>query len=191
MKKIIALISEYEPFAEQEAADKRLFLDKLQFQEQLLTRENQDYHFSSSAWVVNPAYDKVLMVYHNIYQSYSWTSGHTDGCADLLFVAQKELEEETGIKSYQLIHDGLFAFDILPVQAHYKNGKFIKAHFHINTTFLFMAQEDQVLQVKEDENSDVKWIAAAELDQAVAEEEMRPYYHKMMKKARMLRKEHC
>lgn len=136
MQEIIEEIMAYEPFTEQEAADKKLFLDKLQFQENLLTRENTDYHFSSSAWVINPSYDKVLMVYHNIYQSYSWTGGHADGCADLLFVAKKELEEETGIKDYQLIHEGLFAFDILPVQEHYKKGQLIKEHYHINTAYL-------------------------------------------------------
>lgn len=126
MKRIIDAITAYKPYTEQEAADKKLFLDKLQFQDNLLTRENQEYHFSSSAWVVNPTYDKVLMVYHNIYQSYSWTGGHADGCEELLTVAQKELEEETGIKEYQLIYDGLFAFDILPVNAHYKRDNLSK-----------------------------------------------------------------
>ncbi|MGO3114554.1 MAG: NUDIX hydrolase, partial [Enterococcus pseudoavium] len=110
MKKLIEEIQAYEPFTEEEAADKKLFLDKLQFQEHLLTRANTDYHFSSSAWVVNSSYDKVLMVYHNIYQSYSWTGGHADGCSDLLRVAKKELAEETGITEYQLLHEGLFAF---------------------------------------------------------------------------------
>lgn len=189
MKEIIAQIKEYEPFTEQEAADKKLFLDKLHFQDNLLTRENPDYHFSSSAWVVNPSYDKVLMVYHNIYQSYSWSGGHADGCDDLLKVAQKELEEETGIKDYRLIHDGLFAFDILPVYGHYKNGIFVKDHFHINTTYLFMATENQSLKVKEDENSDVKWINTTELNTAVTEEEMKVYYFKMVEKALLLKNE--
>ena len=53
MKEIIETIKAYEPYTEEEAADKKLFMEKLQFQEQLLTRENPDYHFSSSAWVVN------------------------------------------------------------------------------------------------------------------------------------------
>lgn len=128
------------------------------------------------------------MVYHNIYQSYSWTGGHADGCADLLQVAQKELKEETGVKDYQLIHEGLFAFDILPVYAHYKKGKFIKDHYHINTTYLFMAPEDQSLEINEEENSDVKWIDVAEIDTAVTEEEMKVYYHKMIEKALLLKK---
>lgn len=187
MKEIIQEIKAYEPYNKQEVADKKLFLDKLQFQENLLTRENQDYHFSSSAWVVNPMYDKVLMVYHNIYQSYSWTGGHADGCDDLLLVAKKELEEETGIKDYQLIHEGLFAFDILPVYAHYKKGKFIKDHYHINTTYLFMAPEEQSLEINEEENSDVKWIDVAEIDTAVTEEEMKVYYQKMIEKALLLK----
>ena len=188
MKEIIETIKAYEPYTEEEAADKKLFMEKLQFQEQLLTRENPDYHFSSSAWVVNPTYDKVLMVYHNIYQSYSWTGGHADGCADLLLVAQKELEEETGIKEYHLLHDGLFAFNILPVPAHYKNGQYIKEHNHINTTYLFMAKEDQTFKIKEDENSDVKWIAVTDIDQKVTEEAMKVYYHQMVAKALSLKK---
>ncbi|MBO0454845.1 NUDIX hydrolase [Candidatus Enterococcus murrayae] len=187
MKKLIKEIKDYQPFTSQEAADKKIFLERLQFQDHLLTRENPEYHFSSSAWVVNPTYDKVLMVYHNIYQSYSWTGGHADGCEDLLQVAQKELEEETGLKEYRLIYEGLFAFDILPVNAHYKNGQFVKAHHHINTTYLFMAEENQTLRIKEDENSDVKWLAVSDIDQLVAEAEMRPYYHKMMEKALLLK----
>ncbi|MGK0605412.1 NUDIX hydrolase [Enterococcus gilvus] len=189
MQEIIKQISEYVPFTKQEAADQTLFLTKLQFQKDLLTRDNPEVHFSSSAWVVNPTYDKVLMVFHHIYQSYSWTGGHADGDADLLRVAKRELEEETGITDYHLMYDGLFAFDILPVEEHCKNGKRIKKHVHVNTTFLFMAEEDQQLTIKEDENSDVKWIAVAELDEAVAEEEMRPYYHKMMQKALLLKQE--
>ncbi len=171
MKEIIETIKAYEPYTEEEAADKKLFMEKLQFQEQLLTRENPDYHFSSSAWVVNSTYDKVLMVYHN-----------------LLLVAQKELEEETGIKEYHLLHDGLFAFNILPVPAHYKNGQYIKEHNHINTTYLFMAQEDQTFKIKEDENSDVRWIAVTDIDQKVTEEAMKVYYHQMVAKALSLKK---
>ena len=75
------------------------------------------------------------------------------------------------------------------MNAHYKKGQFIKAHHHINTTYLFMASENQELQVKADENSAVKWIEVANIDQAVTEEEMRPCYHKLMEKALLLRKQ--
>ena len=34
------------------------------------------------------------MVYHNIYQSWSWLGGHADGETDLLSVAIREVKEE-------------------------------------------------------------------------------------------------
>lgn len=89
MEAIIAAITAYQPATTQEVADKKLFMEQIRYQENLLTRENLDYHFSSSAWVVNPDYDKTLMIYHNIYQSYAWTGGHADGMSDLLQVAKK------------------------------------------------------------------------------------------------------
>ena len=38
------------------------------------------------------------MVYHNIYDSWSWIGGHADGEEDLASVALRELKEETGIE---------------------------------------------------------------------------------------------
>jgi 8-oxo-dGTP pyrophosphatase MutT (NUDIX family) len=48
---------------------------------------------------VNKTKEKVLVVHHNIYNSWSWTVGRADGEEDLLAVAIKELKEETGVKS--------------------------------------------------------------------------------------------
>ena len=45
---------------------------------------------TASAWVVNKDRSKVLMVYHNIYNSWSWLGGHADGETDLLAVAIRE-----------------------------------------------------------------------------------------------------
>ena len=40
------------------------------------------------------------MVYHNIYNSWSWLGGHADGETDLLAVALREVKEEAvSIKS--------------------------------------------------------------------------------------------
>ena len=64
--------------------------------DKILTRDNKCYHFTSSAWVVSPDFKKVLMVYHNIYNSWSWMGGHADGESDLLKVAIKEVKEESG-----------------------------------------------------------------------------------------------
>ena len=41
---------------------------------------------------------KVLMIYHNIYNSWSWTGGHADGDEDLLYVAIKEAKKKQVLK---------------------------------------------------------------------------------------------
>jgi hypothetical protein len=77
-------IEAYVPFNEQETKDKVLILKALQEQKDVFTREDTVAHMTASAWVVNPSHDKVLMVYHNIYNSWSWLGGHADGDEDLL-----------------------------------------------------------------------------------------------------------
>ena len=68
-------IENYTPFNEQEAADKTLILAFLAANPDAFYRSNRIAHMTASAWVVNPARDKVLMVYHKIYDSWSWTGG--------------------------------------------------------------------------------------------------------------------
>ena len=79
----------YVPFNEQEERDKKLLLEWLS-EPKVFERENERAHFTSSAWVLNPERTKVLMIYHNIYDSWAWMGGHADGETDLLKVAEKE-----------------------------------------------------------------------------------------------------
>ena len=47
------------------------------------------------------------MIHHNIYNSWGWTGGHADGNSDLIKVAIKEAQEETGIKHVKPIIDDI------------------------------------------------------------------------------------
>ena len=98
MEKLIKQIENYIPYNEQEEIDKITILQALKTQENILTRENPFMHMSCSCWVTNPNRDKILMIYHKIYDSWSWLGGHADGNYNLLEVACKELEEESGLK---------------------------------------------------------------------------------------------
>ena len=94
MEKLYKQIKEYTPYNRQEAADKALMLQFMEGNPDCLTRENLTGHFATSAWVVNPQRTKVLMIYHNIYKSWSWAGGHADGESDLLAVAHREILED-------------------------------------------------------------------------------------------------
>ena len=77
IEKLKKEIERYVPFNEQEERDKGIILEILESEENILTRENQKYHFTVSAWIVTPDRKKVLMCYHNIYDSWAWLGGHT------------------------------------------------------------------------------------------------------------------
>lgn len=160
-------IKNYQPFNEQEVQDKKtlLALIKEKGLENLLTRENSLAHLTASAWVVNADHQKVLMAYHNLYDSWSWLGGHADGQADLLAVALKEVTEESGLTKLQPILNEIFSLEILTVDGHEKKGVYLSSHLHLNVTYLIEASEEEPLTIKADENSQVAWFFR---DQAVA-----------------------
>ena len=161
---IRAAIAAYSPFNEQEAADKALILDFLQKNPDAFSRTNRIAHMTASAWVVNPARDRVLMVYHNIYDSWSWTGGHADGEEDLAAVALREVREETGVRSARLLSEEIFSLESLTVDGHEKHGAYVPSHLHLNVTYLLEADDRDPLTVCEEENSGVRWFG---LDQAL------------------------
>lgn len=159
-----AEIEAYKPYNEQEEKDKQIMLKYIDTFDNILTRENEFAHFTASSWVVNKERTKVLMIYHNIYQSWAWTGGHSDGEADMLKVAIKELKEETGVKNVKVLnHDAIFSLEILTVDGHVKREKYISSHLHLNLTYLLEVDEKETLHIKEDENSGVRWIPIAEV----------------------------
>lgn len=175
-------IEKYIPYNEQEKSDKEIMLKSLETFDDMLTRENKICHFTASNWIVNKERTKVLMIYHNIYKSWAWVGGHADGDADLLHVALKEAEEETGLKNFKVLSDGIFAIKIATVDSHIKRGKFVSDHLHFDCCFLLEADENEEVHIKEDENSGVKWI---DIDKAVEtsnEEKMKPVYQKLNEK---------
>ena len=157
-KKLIEKIENYKPFNEQEERDKPLILDWIRNNENAFTRENTIAHITASAWVVNKDRSKVLMVYHNIYNSWSWLGGHADGETDLLSVALREVKEEAGISNIQPVSEEIFSLEALTVDGHIKKGKYVSSHLHLNITYLVEADSDEALFVKPDENSGVAWF---------------------------------
>lgn len=175
-------IKNYKPYNEQEEKDKEMILHYIDSFHDVLTRENELAHMTSSAFVVNKAKDKVLMAYHNIYDSWAWTGGHADGEENLLEVAIREAKEETGVKEATPIISDIFSIDILPVVGHFKKGKYVSAHLHLSVTYLLEVDEKELLVIKPDENSGVKWIPLDKVIQASNEPHMQKVYEKIISK---------
>ncbi len=180
--KIKEEIEKYIPYNEQEISDKELMLEYINTFDDVLTRENKMCHFTASNWIVNKDRTKILMIYHKIYKSWAWTGGHADGDSDLLNVALKEAREETGLNNLKLLSDGIYGLQILTVDSHIKRGKFVSSHLHLDCCFLFEANEEDELKIKEDENSGVKWFNIDEATKITNEEKMKPIYAKLNSK---------
>ena len=150
-------IKDYIPVNQQEEYDKKLMLQYMMHSPDYLDRKNQIAHFTTSIWTVNQERTKTLMVYHNIYDSWSWIGGHADGSEDLRAVAQRELWEETGIKNSAFVCPDIFSLEILTVNGHIKKGVYIPSHLHFNVTYLAEADEKDGLIINEAEKQAVKW----------------------------------
>ena len=50
-----------------------------------------------------------------------------------------------------------------------KRGKYVPSHLHLNVTYLLEADEEEVLRIKPDENSGVKWFTPDETLKACSE----------------------
>ena len=175
----------YAPVNAQEASDRRLILQYAEQFGNLFTRENEMAHLTASCWIVNPARTKALLAYHNIYDSWAWLGGHADGMEDLLAVALKEANEESGVTAVPVSPE-IFSVEILGVAGHVKRGKYVSAHLHLNVTYLLQADEAQALHEKPDENSGVRWFALPDVLSNIREPEMRVVYQKLMDKCAAL-----
>ena len=156
----IKQIIDFIPVSEQEIQDKNIILDYIEkFPHNILLRENDFAHITSSGFIMNEALDKVLMVHHNIRNTWAWTGGHADGDTELLHVAIKEAKEETGINNVTALTKNIVSIDILPVYGHMKKDKYVNAHLHLSIAYILIASEAETLIVNDEENSGVCWFS--------------------------------
>lgn len=183
----LEILSRYQPDCPaQKAAKVQIEFAYEAFGTALYTRENPLCHFTASSLILNEQKTHTLMVYHNIYQSWSWTGGHTDGETDFLSVALKEAKEETGLGALRPLSPYPVRWDVLCVKAHEKHGNPVAPHLHLNAAFVFTADENAPLSVCPEENSAVRWLPLASLETLCGEPFMLPIYQSLIQSAKTL-----
>ena len=174
-------IEKYVPYNEQEQVDKEQFLEFINTFDDVLTRNNIFGHFTASAFVVNKDRTKMVVVYHIINDGWTYPGGHADGIEDLLSVAVREVEEETGLK-VKVLDNNIFALNSNPVIGHVKRGKYVSAHTHFDCVYIMEADDKLPLVYRDDESKGVKWVDFKDAYDETFCEFIRPVHKKLIKK---------
>lgn len=122
-------------------------------------------HITGSAWLLNPAGDKVLLTLHRNLKRWMQLGGHADGDADVPRVALREATEESGIRGIRILCPEIMDVDIHPIPARPAKGE--PAHFHYDIRFLMQAPHENY--AISDESDDLAWWTSADIQSRRAE----------------------
>lgn len=116
-------------------------------------RSLQIGHITGAAWIMSPDRNHVLLTHHRKLNKWLQLGGHADGDPDVLRVAIREAQEESGIKEFTPQSEEIFDIDVHEIPAH----KNVPQHLHYDIRFLLEADMKAPLKIT-DESHDVSWI---------------------------------
>ncbi len=130
-------------------------------------------HLTGSAWIVDAERKRTLLTHHRKLDKWLQLGGHADGDPDLLAVALREANEESGLTRLRAVAAEIFDVDrhLIPE----RKGE--RAHYHYDLRFMIEADPNEALVVTS-ESKDLAWVDVASVTTLNAEESM----------ARMVRK---
>lgn len=125
-------------------------------------------HLTGSAWVVNRARTRALLLLHGKLNRWLNPGGHADGDPDLPGVGLREAREESGLTSVRLVSRAIYDFDRHWIPEH----KGTPGHYHYDFRFLCEADDAEPLAIS-DESLQLAWIALREVPSLNSSESMR------------------
>lgn len=110
-------------------------------------------HITASSWIVNKDHSHALLMHHAKLQQWFQLGGHCDGNPNVLDVAIKEAQEESGIMAIEPLSESIFDIDIHLIPANSKE----EAHYHYDVRFLLQVVSDEQV-IKNNESKELRWI---------------------------------
>ena len=132
-------------------------------------------HVTGSALIVDLERTHTLLHHHGKLDKWLQLGGHADGEADVLAVATREAQEESGLSQVRPVSPAIFDVDIHPIPARGAEP----AHFHYDVRYLLEADRAQPLAITP-ESKDLRWVPLTEVETLTTEESM----VRMIRKAR-------
>jgi len=153
-KDLFIKLTKYNPASPKELAYKERMLELLKNTPNCFERSSLKAHFTASAWLLNKAGDKALLMHHTKLDRWFQLGGHADGDHNLLRVAIKESQEESGINQIVAVDSNIFDIDIHPIPA---RGDKEPGHEHFDVRFLLEVTSDEDV-IQNGESKELRWI---------------------------------
>ena len=115
-------------------------------------------HVTGSAWIMDKSRQFTLLTHHRKLDKWFQTGGHCDGDSNVLNVALKEAQEETGLSDIKIISQNIFDIDIHEIP----ERKGVPTHLHYDIRFLFEADMNDTLNISS-ESTDLAWVALSDV----------------------------
>ncbi|NRA45802.1 MAG: NUDIX hydrolase [Oligoflexales bacterium] len=150
-------LESYKPEIKEESIFKKQMLSFLQENGDEHLRSCQQGHFTASALLLNKDMTKALLMHHTKLDRWFQLGGHCDGNSDVLGVAIKEAQEESGIEHIKPVSDGIFDLDIHKIP----ELKGDPEHLHFDIRFLLEVESDECV-VQNRESKELKWFSKSD-----------------------------
>ncbi len=163
-KDILRKLEDYLDVYRNESQMIERFIAFVSSNEDCFERALKEGHVTGSAWVVNRDGTRVLLTHHKKLNKWLQLGGHADGDSDVLWVAMREVAEESGIEAVELVGDGIFDVDIHLIPARRDEPE----HYHYDVRYALRVVDDEDYVVS-DESHDLGWIEIRKLHELTDE----------------------
>ncbi|MDA3951183.1 MAG: NUDIX hydrolase [Spirochaeta sp.] len=167
LNELIDMVRDYATEFPAERTTASAFFHLLESWPRSLYRDHMPGHLTASAWVLSPDRTEVLLLHHRKLGKWLQPGGHADGDEDLVAVARRELEEETGLNVDDVARS-IFDLDIHDIPAF---GD-VPGHQHFDARFLMIAGSRDAPQ-RNDESHAVRWHHLTRIEELTEEESIR------------------
>ncbi len=132
-----------------------------------LLRSQVSGHLTGSAWVVDASRKQTLLTHHHKLDRWLQLGGHADGDPNLLAVALREAEEESGLTRLRVVSKEVFDVDRHRIPARGDEPE----HWHYDLRFMIEADPAEPLVVTS-ESKDLAWVEVDQVNRLNPSESM-------------------
>ena len=147
------LLNQYDPSFDEEVIFKQDMLSFISQNTNCFERSLAIGHITASAWVLNSDGSQALLLHHAKLNKWFQLGGHCDGDSDVIAVAIKEAQEESGITNIVPVSTDIFDIDIHLIPENSRE----KALYHYDVRFLLQVKGDEEI-VQNRESKELRWI---------------------------------